>query len=485
MERATRLMIKDLMIREKPNTLKGKLQRGHGAGYIEALQTPPEEITPVLLDCICNDPRLDQQYERRSSYYASLIIKNHTNISGLSDYLRKNDDIHLNGENNKNALGILLILATLGLLAKKGNRVAVQILHDYISYGGNWCCAVSNLIETEEMENLEGIDRAICCRYKNDDDLIRSIEAQYWVDIKFFNFMRKSNARLVRIAEAPNFESWNPNTQEPEETKEVDYASMSLGEAFGICDNDNRIRIGRSLGPKLRIEDVSFLGNMILSGTDCQKVLAAYCLGIIGTQESFLYLKDFFEDISLNDSKNLSFQQRSMCFQAIHEIANAPPEICLETGRKWVFSSKYPKNAAGWNILKKHATIDDIPMLKKTILNALEDEENKLYIMYSAMETLWNFENIGLISEVEQVYQKSICSLGRRKAAEMMSDLAPVEFSAKYAYECLYDCEDVTKLLGIEFANISDPAVYQRLDELAEDGLEDEKVRQEAKGRLF
>lgn len=467
--------------REKPNTLKGKLQRGHGAGYLESLKTSTDVFAPVLIDCICNDARLDQQCESRSNYYASLLIHFQIDIACLDEHLRKHDDIRLNGGN---ALGVLLILSILGTLAARGNSRAVQILRDYVAYGENWCCAISNLIETERNENLEGIERLICCRYKDDTNLIKSIEAQYWIDKLFIDFMRQANPRLARIADAPNFSAWDPDKHEEKIEDDYDYNTLTLVEAFEICDNGNRIKLSRIFESELNESDIPFLANMLHVGNEYQKALAAYCLGDIGTAESFSHLKDFIEDISLNNPETKSFEQRSLYAHSIRSVINAPAEVCLETGRKWFLSHHYPENVVGQQILEEYATIDDIPMLRRAIIEALKDEEDKVYLLCSAIDALGNFEGIGMIAEVEIAYHESIYSCARRRAAEAMSIHAPAEFSAKYAYECLFDCEDDTKLVGIEYANIAEPKVYHRLTELAEDVLVHEGIRQEAIQRL-
>lgn len=469
------------ILRENPNTLKGKLQRGHGAGYLEALKTPTEVLAPILIECICNDARLDQQCESRSNYYASLLIHFQIDISCLDGHLRKHDDIRLNGGN---ALGVLLILSILGTLAARGNSKAVQILRDYVIYGENWCCAISNLIETERDENFEGIERLICCRYKDDTSLIKAIEAQYWIDNLFFDFMRQANSRLARIADAPNFSDWNPDKHEEKIEDDFDCNTLTLVKAFEICDNGNRIKLSRNFESELNESDIPFLANMLYVGNEYQKSLAAYCLGDIGTAESFSYLKDFIEDISLENSETLSFEQRSLCYHSIRSVTNAPAEVCLETGRKWFLSHHYPEYVVGWRILKEYATMDDIPMLRKAIIEALKDEEKKVYLLCSAIEALGNFEGIGMIAEVEKAYHESVYSHTRCRAAEVMSIHASAEFSAKYAYECLFDCENDTKLVGIEYADIAEPKVYQRLTELVEDVSFDERIRREAKERL-
>ncbi len=220
-------------------------------------------------------------------------------------------------------------------------------------------------------------------------------------------------------------------------------------------------------------------------GNDPQKALAMTCLGAIGTSESFIHLKHFLEVASNGFIENPDYEKKFICAAAIRNCANAPAEVCLEIGRKWFVSANYPENVAGWCILEKYAMPEDIPMLKQAIVDALNDEDENAYWLCSAIDALGNFGNVGMIGEVEKAYHETVYSYARRRAAQTMSINVPLDFSANYAYECLYDCEDGTKLLGIEFANVSVPAVYQRLSELAEDPLEDERVRKEAKERLF
>ena len=74
------------------DTLLGQLQRGRGSGYIGILSAPKLEADKLLVECICNDPRLDSQVESRSEYYASIASAIALNLTPLADYLREHDD---------------------------------------------------------------------------------------------------------------------------------------------------------------------------------------------------------------------------------------------------------------------------------------------------------------------------------------------------------------------------------------------------------
>lgn len=58
-----------------PKTLAGKLQRGLGTGFLDALDAPREVVHPLLMQCIRVDPRLDYHLDNRAAYYAELAMR--------------------------------------------------------------------------------------------------------------------------------------------------------------------------------------------------------------------------------------------------------------------------------------------------------------------------------------------------------------------------------------------------------------------------
>lgn len=56
-----------------PDSLLGRLQRGRGLGYRQALATPGADA--LVLACIAREPRWDRQTEERDEYYARLMVE--------------------------------------------------------------------------------------------------------------------------------------------------------------------------------------------------------------------------------------------------------------------------------------------------------------------------------------------------------------------------------------------------------------------------
>ncbi len=67
-----------------PDTVLGKLQRGTGAGFLEAIALPSGEAAELIWDCVVYDPRWDQQVESRDRYYADLITRRVTSTRTAS-----------------------------------------------------------------------------------------------------------------------------------------------------------------------------------------------------------------------------------------------------------------------------------------------------------------------------------------------------------------------------------------------------------------
>ena len=79
------------------NSILGLLQRGRGEGYRRVISLPKNESWPLLIECICNDPRLDSQVENRAEYYAQIALEIGLDLSPIGDYLRKYDGTDSSG----------------------------------------------------------------------------------------------------------------------------------------------------------------------------------------------------------------------------------------------------------------------------------------------------------------------------------------------------------------------------------------------------
>src|SRR5215472_15280763 len=114
------------------NSLLGQLQRGRGEGYRSTLVVPRREAWGYLLDCVCNDPRLDSQVESRADYYALLAIETGLDLDPLVQYIKEYDDKDQGGSNTP------LAVVTLGELVKRDYKDSAARLCDYVRWGQWW-----------------------------------------------------------------------------------------------------------------------------------------------------------------------------------------------------------------------------------------------------------------------------------------------------------------------------------------------------------
>jgi len=98
----------------------------------------------------------------------------------------------------------------------------------------------------------------------------------------------------------------------------------------------------------------------------------------------------------------------------------------------------------------------------------------------SALEAFWRLDGIGHIPEIESAFIAVPHSYHRWRAAWAMDTTAPDVFQANYAYECLWDCHEDTRICGCETVSLSQPGALARLKEIAEDPGENKRVRDSA-----
>ena len=108
-----------------PESLLGLLQRGRGKGYLLALQKPPQEVWPLLIECVTNDPRMDSFCEDRD--YPALLRVTGMDLEPLRTHLKRNDST-----DTSPAWMFGITLGTLAPLAADGNTQAIEILKEYV-----------------------------------------------------------------------------------------------------------------------------------------------------------------------------------------------------------------------------------------------------------------------------------------------------------------------------------------------------------------
>ena len=144
----------------RPDSLLGKLQRGLGSGYLEALQRPRATASRLVLRCIADHPRLDAQSENRDLYYARLVLALDIDTARFETILRGRPQAGPSGRDH-------LALEVLGVLARAGRTAALAIVQDYVGWGEAWASALWVLDEADPSA-WKGLDTVLRARFPAD-----------------------------------------------------------------------------------------------------------------------------------------------------------------------------------------------------------------------------------------------------------------------------------------------------------------------------
>jgi len=471
-----------------PDSLLGMLQRGRGKGYLLALEKPPEEVWPLLIECATNDPRMDPVCEERD--YPSLILATGMDLEPLRSHLRQNDRADTSPTCT---LGITL--GTLAPLATDGNSQAIEILREYVSFGRKWMEIVLVLGDLDVPSVLEGIDDTLYRRISSEPsvtaEFINAVERDWKWYCESDQDRRTNSGFLLPVCEPwktlcnrnPRFASlfgelgivYDPAPPLPQKMTEAEIRELSLRETFASVDESNRVRFWRFLPQKVSVDDEEFLLEQANSKDRLRMVLAFRGLGQLGAPKAFEAIKSYIEG-----AKDADRDVRSYAYMAIEAM---PAELTLDTARVWFQSGEHHLHIPAGGILEQHATLDDVPMLVAALRNP-ETFRCEDFRLSGTLEALALFDDIGPIPELETVFCGVAHCYQRHRAAVAMEITAPLHFQHHYAFECLWDCHDDTRKLGCDTVNLTIPGALERLKELADDENEYGNVREAARKRL-
>jgi len=472
-----------------PESLLGMLQRGRGKGYLLALEKPPEEVWPLLLKCVTNDPRMDIDVESREDYYAPLMLATGMDLEPLRSHLKQCDSL-----GQRSFLHPWLPLAVLAYLANDSHQ-ALQILRDYLSYGKDWPWVIEVLHRMDSPHALEGVAELLEGRITRDRGFCEQFGAKVAEDWRWYCDREEEGWAMCRPV-LPIREPWKtlrakspplanlfaeleiPYDQPPpppQKMTEAEIRTLSLHEMFASVDESNRVRFWRFLPEKVSGDDEDFLVHQVSSQDWFRRMLAFRGLGQLGTPRAFEAVKSYIEVTTDRDRGARRYAY--LAFDAM------PPELTLETARTWFRSGQHHLHIAAGGVLEQHATLDDVPILIEA-LRTPETLRCEDFRLSSALEALALFDGIGPIPELETVFCEVAHCRQRHRAAVAMEITAPLHFQHHYAFECLWDCHDDTRELGCDTVSLTVPGALERLRELAEDDDEYDNVREAAQRRL-
>jgi len=163
-------------------------------------------------------------------------------------------------------------------------------------------------------------------------------------------------------------------------------------------------------------------------------------------------------------------------------ILALPAEVTVPLARLWFFDLDSRKHDLAEKLLQRHATQDDIPLLREALRQMLADEEAEWHCLL--IKAFFHLPGIGIIPELVDIFYKFRFSTGRAYAAEAIQVTSPNFFRDALALESLWDCEEGTRTLGAKFASLESDQVRRRLRHLASDAFESKEVLTESKVRL-
>lgn len=469
-----------------PDTLLGLLQRGRGKGYLLALQAPPEEVWPLLFECVTNDPRVSR-LEYRHEYYANLIRATYMDLEVLRSYLSSADEEE--GD-------IILTLDTLALLGGQcGDDHALDILHEYLSCGQEWEHVLYGLALDRPPEVTGDAIEILHDRVSSDWDFrseFNAIIQKDWQKYGSFNEKLRSTCRLLlpicepwrticRTNEllAALFEEVGIDFSRPCPPREIPsercMASLSLEDLFSQVSDSNHWAFGRALPQKVSISHEAYLLLQVSSKDRFKVMLAFKGLAALGTPGAFQAVTSYIEASA--DADGLA---RSEAFDAFAEM---PGSLTLDTARRWLRCEEWYLRKAAGLVLEKHATPEDVPLLTETVRMSTTDCDSDSRFT-DAVRALKLFKGLGYVPELASAFCCAGDAYDRSDAAEAMYATAPDHFRDEYAFECLWDCHWRTRIAGCRAADLSTPGVLSRLRELAADPHDDSGVREAAQARL-
>lgn len=470
-----------------PDSLLGMLQRGRGKGYLMALERPPQEVWPLLLECITNDPRMDRLFERR--YYGSLILRTGMDLKLLQPLVEEGDTRRDNA-----CWRVDMVLSTLESLARQGSSQAVEMLRDYLRYGIEWVWATQVLGELDSPGAMEGIDEILFHRISNDPGLYRQLQDQ--IEEAWAGYCRADEETRRRWPFLlPMCEPWkrlcskndgfarfflrvgepcDPPRAVPK-MSDVDVADLSVEELLSWVNGTSLSACRQVLVRKVSLEDETRLLESLSSDNTYQVLLALCGLGKLGTLTAFEAVKS-----CIVAGEGINGMVRGAACRALGAM---PSSRTLGTARQWFTRTEWHFQLAGGCILEHHATLADVPLLIEA-LRTPETIQGKDFRLSSTIRALARFKGFGRIPEVERVFCGADDGFDRGLAAETMASTAPDHFTHEFAFECLWDCEWCACKVGCAMVDLSTPGAIGRLKEIVSDPSEEDDIRRIAENRL-
>ncbi len=406
-----------------PGTRLGKLQRGHGAGFLAALADPAAARDEVLA-CVAHDPRLDTQCEARVRYYADLVTVLPVPLSAIVACTHEHDP---NAEPP-------FAHEVLAACWRRGHADARELLS-----------------ETNDEALVHGVGRAICGHgWQAGVDLPPGLAA----------------------AVADVEREWGAPTGHVAAPCEID-ATTPIDELFRFADRSASVVAQRVLPELCRRTsegDRARLAAHVGAAQGGSVQLAAKALGRMGDVRLLERAQALFarEDDLGDPGRRLPTAERIRRVALLHYFVELPGSVTLPLARQWRGGDDYLDTAA-LRVLACHAEPIDRPWLEAEVTRHLSQDGG-----WRTVGRLQALTHIGdarsaqvFLTVVDQVRY----SHARMRAVEGLARMPDAPGAAAALRDALWDSEEGAAAAALGALPTVDPDARARVAALASDPL--------------
>jgi hypothetical protein len=443
----------------RSNSFLGKVQRGLGSGYLEALDRPADVVESAVLRCLADDPRDNAQDESRDLYYARIVLACGVEHAPIAALLAKSRD-------PEGQFGSLP-LDVLGLLARAGRQVAATSIRDYVAWGPRWGQAVTTLGEIGDPGGWKGLDGVLLTRFG--PSFPEELDGQHWVsDEEPWRTWRRLGPLSPLLP---------PDRDLP--PAPLDLESMSPAVLLGNV---------RGIGPLRPDRAAALLVARIRAGSTADRVVvegalrgenielaaqAIQVLGILGDSSIIPVAEELLPRLSGFANGKAPFR-----LSIARGLEGLESPAALDLARRWRGKTDY-RQVIAYGLLERHATNDDLDWVVGRIRWAARTH----WDLYSYAKILRRFPGRGPFEGFADIYRRYVPTCCRADLVDAMSITDP-QFGTTLAFECLFDCEPLAREAAVRTVDLSIAGARERVELLRSDPLEDDGVKVAAEARL-
>ncbi len=455
------------MTRHAPHdTRLGRLQRGHGQGFREALEHPGP-ARDELLQCILRDPRIDAQVESRSRYYAELAVRLGVRGAPVVEFALARPDDWL-------AVDVLAEMAARGdhdaaaLLIDPTDDPEVsarmlEYLCDYPAWtGANVSLATVGVLAAHLHERGELVTHV-------------DVYGEFWkpwshkLPLVAAAILDGAAAHAAAVAMAP------PVVDDP--------AALSLDGLLATFAGEASDRLTRELLRRNSSGDRDRLAAAVAGDSPFGSMRGAACaladmgdLRLLDLAERLFAAPDDYTD----PTRTLSAVDRRRRLALLWYFTALPAIVTLPLARRWWRRGGYSRLAAG-RVLALHADPADREWLEGAVTESLHRGTGEDVI--DEIRALSHLGDPRSVPVLQTIAERAQYSYARTRALGGLVDHAHLASAGEQLTAALWDCEEEARRLACERATVTDPGARHRVHELAHDIIEDDTVRNAAAAR--